>query len=175
MPTQPPTQEMIDNWKAVWRQYCGLLAPNRKSGRELVDYLSARYSLRERDDPKAYEAVRQNVLKNKHLADKLPLDTKPDPKAFFVEDTGKGHELFARREAIWTGDKIFVGIDLASGWYLVEGSCLLWDELCAFQGVDETDLKNIYVVAQYISCLKRFSRSAAVPKVRETKRLPSLF
>lgn len=158
MLTRPPTQEMIDNWKAVWRRYCGLLAPNRKSGRELVGYLSSRYSLRESDSPEAYEAVLQNVLNNKHLAEKLPPDTKPIPKAFFVEDSGNGHELFVRREAVWTGDKIFVGIDLASGWYLVEGSCLLWDELCAFQGVDETDLKNFYVVAQYISCLEKFRR-----------------
>lgn len=156
MLTQPPTQEMIEHWKAVWRQYRGRLTPNRKSGQELLDYLCARYPLTEIDDPEAYEVVRQNVLQNEHLAQKLPVDTKPIPRAFFVEDTGKGHELFACRESLWTGDKIFVGIDLASGWYLVEGSCVLRDELCAFQGVDETDLENFYLVAEYISCLERF-------------------
>ena len=31
----------------------------------------------------------------------------------------------------------------------------LWDELCAFQGLDEADLQNSYCVAQYISLLEK--------------------
>ena len=61
---------------------------------------------------------------------------------------------------LWGGEitKIFVGIDLSSGFYQVEGSTLLWDELCAFQGLDCQDLKNYVVVAQYISALKRIGK-----------------
>jgi hypothetical protein len=33
---------------------------------------------------------------------------------------------------------------------------MLWDELYAFQGIDEADIQNPYCVAQYIACLKRF-------------------
>ena len=33
---------------------------------------------------------------------------------------------------------------------------MLWDELYAFQGLDETDIQNFYCVAEYVSCLKRF-------------------
>ena len=35
---------------------------------------------------------------------------------------------------------------------------MLWDELCAFQGVDEKDLENYVVVADYIRALKRFGK-----------------
>jgi len=41
---------------------------------------------------------------------------------------------------------------------MVEGSSMLWDELCAFQGLDAKDIENYYCVAQYISCLKRFNK-----------------
>ncbi len=39
---------------------------------------------------------------------------------------------------------------------MVEGSSELWNELFAFRGLDEEDLKNYYLVAEYISCLKQF-------------------
>ena len=39
---------------------------------------------------------------------------------------------------------------------------MLWDELCAFRGVDEKDLKKCVVVAQYIDALKRFGKLDSV-------------
>ena len=33
---------------------------------------------------------------------------------------------------------------------------MLWDEMYAFRGLDEEDLKNYVRVAQYILALKRF-------------------
>ena len=35
---------------------------------------------------------------------------------------------------------------------------MLWDELRAFQGVDEEDLENYVVVADYIGALERFGK-----------------
>lgn len=58
--------------------------------------------------------------------------------------------------------KIFVGLDLASGFYMVEGSTMLWDELCAFQGLDERDLENFVRVGQYVQCLKRFGKTEGI-------------
>ncbi|HHX87473.1 MAG TPA: hypothetical protein GX693_04745 [Firmicutes bacterium] len=59
---------------------------------------------------------------------------------------------------MFKGYKIFIGVDLSSGFYCIEGSSMLWDELCAFQGLDSKDIENYYCVAQYISCLKRINR-----------------
>ena len=67
----------------------------------------------------------------------------PEPVAFLLKDNGQ---------------EVFVGVDLASGYCHVEGSEELYDKLCAFQGLDEYDLKNCFLVSQYISCLEKLGR-----------------
>ncbi|MDP4153807.1 MAG: hypothetical protein Q8865_10305 [Bacillota bacterium] len=162
MLTQEPTAEMLETWKSVWKQYKSRLKPNRKSGQELLDYLSQKYVLTEIHEKKATDAVFLNVTKNKFLAAKLPDGSVPLPRTFFLENRGKGEIFYQNenkdKEELWGGDitRIFVGIDTASGYFMVEGSTMLWDELCAFRGVDEADIQNYFCVAQYIACLKRF-------------------
>lgn len=157
---QEPTNEMFEEWKSVWHKYKDSLAPNRKSGQELLDYLSQKYILTEIHDKEATDAVCFNVTMNKPRAEKLPDGAIPQPRTFFLENMGNG-EIFYKDEnkdpeAVWGGDitRIFVGLDTASGYFMVEGSTMLWDELFAFQGIDEADIQNPYCVAQYIACLK---------------------
>ena len=45
----------------------------------------------------------------------------------------------------------------------VEGSTLLWDELRAFQGLDEKDLQNFVMVAQYLEAQERMNRTGGSP------------
>lgn len=154
-----PTPEMFEEWKAVWREYKDFLQPNRKSGQELLDYLSQKYVLTEIHDEKAAEAVCLNITMNKPRAEKLPAGAAPQPRTYFVENRGNGCALYKDMDEIFKDvTRIFVGIDLASGYYMVEGSSMLWDELCAFQGLDQADIQNYYCVAQYIACLKRFGK-----------------
>ncbi|WP_279286087.1 hypothetical protein [Bittarella massiliensis (ex Durand et al. 2017)] len=40
----------------------------------------------------------------------------------------------------------------------MEGSTLLWDELCAARGLDEEDIQNLVSVAQYVAARERLSR-----------------
>ncbi|MDR2519743.1 MAG: hypothetical protein LBC69_01625 [Eubacteriaceae bacterium] len=150
------TPEMLDEWKRVWREYRQRLKPNRKTGQEIIDFLKSKYSLTELHEDKYLDVVASNVLQNEPYLQKLPPSTKPLPKAFAVNNTGSAQLLFENQDSVFAGTEIFVGIDLKSGYYCVEGSSFLWDELCAYQGVDEKDLENVYCVAQYISCLKRF-------------------
>ena len=96
------------------------------------------------------------MLDNAPFAEKLPKGMKPSAVTFFVENTGIGRILYEKKDEVFTEEKIFVGVDIVSGYFCVEGSSMLWDELYAFQGLDETDLQNFYCVAEYISCLKRF-------------------
>lgn len=163
MLTQEPTPEMYAEWKSVWEQYKDKLKPNRKSGQELLDYLLGKYALTEIYEEKAINVITYNVTMNKPLAEKLPHGVGPSPRAFFLENVGNG-EVFYKSEnrdpvEVYGEEitRIFVGIDLASGYFLVEGSRMLWDELYAFQGLDESDIENPYCVAQYIACLKRFN------------------
>lgn len=162
MITQEVSRETLSEWKALWERYRGSLNPNRKSGPELLTYLESRYPLTEIFDENALEAISENVTMNSRLAEKLPEGGCPQPKAFYLENSGSGARFYLPENRddfqLWGGEitRIFVGIDLASGFYMVEGSTLLWDELCAVQGLDNRDLENFVIVAEYVNALKRF-------------------
>lgn len=80
-------------------------------------------------------------MENELLRNKLSANEEPRPITFYWNNHDK---------------KVFIGLDLVSGFYYVEDNEELWDELCAFQGLDEEDLNNFFCVAQYIECLKKF-------------------
>lgn len=156
------TQEQLEQWKAVWEEYKDRLKPNRKTGGEVLAYLRSRYSLTEVGDQAALQAISENVTENQYLREKLPKGRQPDPRAFYLENCGEGEKFYSPENRddpeVWGGTitRIFIGVDLSSGFYMVEGSTMLWDELCAFQGVDERDLENFVIVAEYVNALRRF-------------------
>lgn len=164
---------MLTEWKDTFNQYKDLLQPNRKSGADLLYYLQSNYSLTEVTDEEALAVISENVSMNRYFAEKLADGQMPLPKAFYLENIGNGHKFYhydnKDHPDLWGGEiaKIFIGVDLNSGFYMVEGSTMLWDELCAFQGVDEKDLENFVVVAVYINALKRFGKLDSVIKHAE--------
>ena len=164
MIVQEPSKERLEEWKSTWMKYKELIKPNRRTGLELLEYLQRHYSLTKIFDADALDAIRYTVTMNKPLSEKLPDGVTPAPRAFYLENAGEGEKFYLPEnkddEKIWGKDitKIFVGIDLSSGFYLVEGSTMLWDELCSFQGLDEKDLQNYVIVAQYINALQRFGK-----------------
>lgn len=168
MITQKPTPEILTEWKKAFEQYKDFLQPNRKSGTDLLDYLQSKYSLTEIMDEAVLTVISENVSRSALFAEKLPAGQRPLPKAFYLENIGNGHKFYRSENKdsldLWGGEitKIFVGVDLSSGFYMVEGSTMLWDELCAFQGVDEKDLENYVIVADYISALQRFGKLDSV-------------
>ncbi len=153
---QEATPQMRDAWKAIWNEYKDRLLPNRKSGAEIVAYLSDKYTLTEIYDDDALQVITENVLNDALLAEKIPIGKTPSPVAFFVKNSGKGKALYENQDEIFRGIQIFVGVNLVSGLFHVEGSSMLWDELYAFQGLDEKHIQIPYCVAEYVSCLKRF-------------------
>ncbi len=159
-----PSKEKLEEWKSTWIKYKDLIKPNRKTGLELLKYLQTNYSLTEIFDTDALNAISYTVSMNKNLSEKLINGVTPVPRAFYLNNIGQGEKFYLPQnkdnKEIWGGDitKIFVGIDLSSGFYLVEGSTMLWDELCCFQGIDEQDLQNYVVVAQYVNALQRFGK-----------------
>ncbi|MCL2368700.1 MAG: hypothetical protein FWC72_06860 [Oscillospiraceae bacterium] len=153
---QEPTPEMIAEWKIVWQTYKDKLRPNRKSGADIVTYLTDNYPLRELHDKSATQVIIDNVVLNAYSAEKIPNGMVPSAVTFFVENIAAGKKLYDEPDELRGGSAIFVGVELASGYYHVEGSSLLWDELCAFQGLDETDIENFFCVAQYIEAIKQF-------------------
>ena len=55
----------------------------------------------------------------------------------------------------WDTDRIFVGVDAATGYFYVEGSEELWDELFVYRGLDELDLRNFALTGQYVDLCRR--------------------
>lgn len=164
MIVQKSSKERLEEWKSTWIKYKDVIKPNRKTGRELLEYLQSKYALTEIFDADALDAISYTVTRNTYLSEKLSHGVAPVPRAFYLENDGQGEKFYLPEnkddEGIWGGDvtRIFVGIDLSSGFYLIEGSTMLWDELCCFQGIDEKDLQNYVIVAQYINALQRFGK-----------------
>ena len=164
MITKEPTHADLEALKQIWTQYKDQLQPNRKSGMELLHYLQKKFVLTERFDEHAIRAISDNVTMNSHSAEKIPAEGKLIPRAFFLENAGAGTYLYQPENQdapdLWDGkvSRIFVGVELTTGEFMVEGSTLLWDELYAFRGLDEQDLQNYVCVALYINCCNRIQQ-----------------
>lgn len=158
MLTHAPTPEDIAAWKRIFEAYHSRLKPNRISGAELYRYLESRYPLRPLADERAKQVVIQNILQNEPFLRELPQGTETNPVCCTIEHCGAGESLYREQDECFRGIEIFVGIDLVSGYFCVEGSSLLWDELFAFRGINENDRANYYSVAEYVRCLNRFGR-----------------
>lgn len=150
------TPEMVEEWKQIWTEFKYRLRPNRKSGLDVVSYLKNRYPVKELHDDRSKQIVIKNVLANKPYAEKIPNGKTPLAISFIMQNMGEGKKLYDAQDDVYRSCEIFVGIELASGCFFVEGSSHLWDELLAFQGLDAIDIENFYLVSEYISCLKRF-------------------
>ena len=153
---QEASPEMLKNWKAIFEEYKAKLRPNRKSASAIIEYLEQRYQLVELADEKWKDVVIGNVMLNSVNKCKLPDGKSPAARVFRVENTASGRQLYEKQDDVFKAQEIFVGIELETGFIHVEGSSLLWDELVAFRGLDSSDLQNLYLVAEYISCLKEF-------------------
>jgi len=156
MQSKLATEEDLARWKRVYKEYRPRLRPNRTSGAALFAYLESRYPLLPLDDPHANRLVTENILSNKVFATQLPKGCAPEPVCCTILPAGNGADLYRTQDTIFAGIDILVGIDLVSSYFLVEGSSLLWDELYAHRGLNESDLENTYSVAEYIACLTRF-------------------
>ena len=159
-----PTPQMIDEWKTTFEQYKDKLRPNKKAAHQILEYLKREYSLIDCTDDmttdgtaKMSEIVTGNITMNECYADKIPVGATLNPQVFIIENTGKGKALYDRQEEIFKGNRIIVGIEFETAYYMVEGSSYLHDELRAFQGLDSQDLTNSFLVWEYIDCLKKFN------------------
>lgn len=152
---QKPSPEMVTAWKGTYNTYRPLLNPNKKPAFELIAYLIQKYPVTELTEERIKQVVRDNVLLNECHAKKLPSGKAPVAKVFLIENTGAGTYLYENQDDLFKGIRIIVGFDLETAFFFVEGSSLLWDELFAFRGLDEDDLTNFYLVAEYISCVRK--------------------
>ncbi len=153
----PVSDENVREWQRMYNQFKDKLCMNRKTGKEVLDYLSSKYILDETTDEKYINVVSETVLENEFFNQKLPENMQPEPKAFILRNEGNGKIIYENQEDVFEGCPVFIGIDMSSGYVQVEGSFLLYDGIYAFQGIDKYDLENYVRIADYIECIKRFN------------------
>lgn len=120
-----------------------LPAPNRKTGAALLAWLQDRYRLFPLQSVRALAVARDNVLFNPPLREKLPPGEMPRPVAFAISGFG----------GKWP---VYVFIDRASGCFFVENDAALRDRLTTVQGLDADDLRNPWMVGNYMRCKKLY-------------------
>ena len=156
------TEAQIEEYKQIYLANKDKLQVNQKSGTEIYQYLKNKYILIPCEKSEYKEIIRLNILENECYREKLKGNKQPDVVVYYIKNEAAGKHLYAveNRDDITIWGKvdipILVGVDLESGYYYVEGSCKLWDELCAFRGLDEYDLENYIVVGEYLKCLQKF-------------------
>lgn len=136
MLTKEPTPELIKDWKRIFETYHCSMLPNRKTGSDVDSYFRSKYPYQVYDSAKFKKIVEFNIVENEHSRNKLQNETKPNIKSYSVDD-------------------VFIGIDLVSGEFHVESedinrSIQIYDDLFVYRGLDEEDLKNYFLVAEYI-------------------------
>ena len=141
MLTTEPTIEMIQEWKCIYNENRDKLNPKRKSGAEINDYFCNKYRFEKLDSLSFHDVVEFNIMKNESNREKLPKGAVPQIVAYKAKDSS-----------------VLVGIDLVTGFFHIEGKDInrvaeIYDDLFLFRGLDETDIKNYFLVAQYIQCL----------------------
>ncbi|MEN1761615.1 hypothetical protein [Anoxynatronum sibiricum] len=149
------TQAVIDEWKLIFAEYRLLLHPNKKGVEEVVGYLKQRYRLHEDPSEEAKQVVVNNIVMNEAFSAKVPHGKELIPVVLKVLREENGNQLYEKQEEMFENCPIIIGMEFETGCIFVEGSSALADEITAFQGLDQDDLENYYLVANYIRCLKK--------------------
>lgn len=153
---QKPTEEMIKEWKEIYNQYKDTIQPNKKDGTDIIMYLENNYPVTEIEDDEFENIVADNIKNNEHSKSKLRGEN-PIIRIFKVNNSARGMNLYKQQDEIFKNIEIIVGIELKTSYIFVEGSSYLYDELIAFTGLDSEDIKNYFLVAQYIKCKEKFN------------------
>ena len=139
--------------------YASKLKPNRINAEKIVKFIKDRYNVKAVVNHELLNGISNCIVENSFTSQKLKEDSKPRIVAFTIIKDEKSSTLYNSQESMWDKCPIFVAIDLETGYLQVEGSCELYDELFAFQGLDKWDIENIVRVSDYISCIRKYNIS----------------
>lgn len=136
MLTKKPTKEMLREWNRVFEENHRSMKPNRITGEEVDSYFKSKYQFDAVDSQELADIVASDIVDNEANREKIPDGSQPEIKTYMKDD-------------------IFVGIDITTGYFHVESENIekivpIYDDLFVFRGLDEQDLKNPFLVAEYI-------------------------
>lgn len=135
MQTTGVTKEMIQDWRRIYDIFHSSMKLNRKTGIELNTYFKSKYTYHVYNDETFKRVVELSIMEHEYSRDKL---------------SGRSPAVNTYR----IGD-ILVGIDVTSGEFHVECEDMkkaepIYDDLFLYRGLDAEDLKNYFLVAEYV-------------------------
>lgn len=141
MLTTEATPEMIAEWKQIFENHHADMHPNRKTGAEVDAYFRTKYPYQLFNSEEFCKVVESNILENNFIREKLPKGVLPDIKTYSI-------------------DGVLVGIDLSSGEFHIESDDIekaapIYDDLFVYRGLDKQDLKNFFLVTEYVKLVQR--------------------
>jgi hypothetical protein len=168
---------IINEWKKTYEEYRQLLKPNRKLINEILEYIKLKYPVEEDTSAKARKVVKKNVLYNNYSKRLSENDKVLSIVVLRVKNEDNAVQLYENQvsEHIGFMDKmkktikdfkpfsfepipIIIEAERKSGYIFVEGIQGLSEEITMIQGLDSDELKNFYLVANYINVLKKYSK-----------------
>lgn len=154
MDMEEASKEMIKA-NEIYNKYKDKIRPNKKSGLDIIKYLENNYSVTELENEDLEGAISFNIKSDEFYSNKLNGEN-PIIRVFKINNIGRGKELYKKQEKVFQGKEIVVGIELKTSFIFVEGSNYLYEELIAYIGLDKEDMKDYYLVSQYIKCKEKF-------------------
>lgn len=141
MLTTEVTPEVRVEWKQLFEIHHTDMRPNRKTGFEVDAFFKKKYPYQLFDSEEFYKVVEANIMENTHSREKLPNGDLPNIRSYCV-------------------DGVLVGIDLTSGEFYIESEDIekaipIYDDLFVYRGLDKADLKNYFLVAEYIKLTEK--------------------
>ncbi len=130
-----PTKEDVEKWKIVFEN--NTLKANRISGASLDSYFRDKYKVTLIENDEFSEVFKFNLFENI-----------PDYEEKYKQEPSICRYI--------TEDNVYVGIDIVSGFFSVESECIdlcvpIYDDLFLKRGLDEEDLKNYFLVYEYVT------------------------
>ncbi|OOM14413.1 hypothetical protein [Clostridium saccharobutylicum] len=182
-------EDIINEWKSTYNEYRPLLKPNRKSFDEILEYIKSKYPIEEDTSVESKTIVEKNVLYN-YYGKRLPKTDKTlSIVVLRVKNQDNAVQLYENQvsEHVEFIDKmkktiknfksysfepipIIIGAERKSGYIFVEGSQRLSEEITMIQGLDYDELKNYYLVANYINVLKKHRKLDDVRHMKENNK-----
>ncbi len=135
MQTKQITAEQVAEYRRIFEENRGLV-PNRKTGAQVEAYFCGKYSPQKYASEEFSRLVEEEILANDFSREKLPQGVLP-------------------RVVCYRTGGALVGIDLVTGFFHVESEDTaetekIYDDLFLFRGLDEKDVQNFFLVAQYV-------------------------
>ncbi len=166
-------EEKIKEVDEVFDRYAPILKPNRKLVSEIISYIKGKYPTEEGDHNRIRDIVIENVLAN---FDQVNESSELEVVVINIKNEGTAELLYKNQElehkAVVSKMKsafkdyeehpfkymqISIWAEIKTDYLSFHGSQLLADEITICRGLDDIELKNRFLVANYVKTMQRYN------------------